>query len=301
MVVTILIKQQYIMKSKYLLLFLLLGLVSCKKESNRAEAEKMVAEWVGKTISFPADIECSYMGKDTVCPDINTPYKVLVYIDSTGCTSCKLQMYKWNTLIKQAEDSMPGKISFRFYFQPKDEKELQFLLKKDSFTHPVYMDKDNKINEANKFPANMNYQCFLLDKEDKVVMIGNPMLNPKIWELYKQTIVGEASVTNSNPLTTIEVEQTEIELKNLKAGEEATAVFILKNTGEKPLLVKDISTSCGCTVPQWEKKPIIPGQKTEIKVKVTPDNSGYFRKTVTVFCNTKEGSTQLTVKSMIKD
>ena len=301
MVVTILIKQQYIMKSKYLLLFLLLGLVSCKKESNRAEAEKMVAEWVGKTISFPADIECSYMGKDTVCPDINTPYKVLVYIDSTGCTSCKLQMYKWNTLIKQAEDSMPGKISFRFYFQPKDEKELQFLLKKDSFTHPVYMDKDNKINEANKFPANMDYQCFLLDKEDKVVMIGNPMLNPKIWELYKQTIVGEASVTNSNPLTTIEVEQTEIELKNLKAGEEATAVFILKNTGEKPLLVKDISTSCGCTVPQWEKKPIIPGQKTEIKVKVTPDNSGYFRKTVTVFCNTKEGSTQLTVKSMIKD
>lgn len=44
------------------------------------------------------------------------------------------------------------------------------------------------------------------------------------------------------------------------------------------------------------KKPVNPGDETEIKIEVTPDMTGYFRKYVTVFCNIEEGSMQLTVK-----
>jgi len=288
---------------KHLIYFLLVSIplihFSCKKDEKKAEVEKIIAEWTGKTIQFPEDISCTSLGKDTICPDIKTPYKILLYTDSIGCTSCKLQMHIWSTLIEETADSMPGKVSFHFYFHPKNERELQFLFKRDGFNYPVYMDRENKIDRANNFPSDATYQCFLLDN-NKVLMIGNPTLNPKIWELYKQAITGEKSVSENLPSTTVEIEQTEIELQNLKAGEPTMAIFTLKNTGEKPLLVKDISASCGCTVPEWEKKPIKPGEKTEIKIKVTPDNSGYFRKTVTVFCNTKEGSIQLVVKSMVK-
>ncbi|MPN28527.1 hypothetical protein SDC9_175969 [bioreactor metagenome] len=165
----------------------------------------------------------------------------------------------------------------------------------------MYVDSQEKLNKANKLPNNMSYQCFLLDKDNKVLVIGNPILNPKIWDLYKQTVMEEDNTVLANViLTTVEVEHTEIELQNTKMHETSTATFILKNTGDAPLLIKDISTSCGCTIPEWDKKPINPGAKTEIKVKVTPDGMGYFRKTVTVFCNTKKGILPLTMKSTVK-
>lgn len=288
---------------KVCIVFLLgVSSISCKKDDKKTEAEKIVAEWMGKEIILPDDIRCTYLGRDTICPDNNTPYKVLIYTDSTGCTSCKLQLYKWNTFIQEAESEMTGKVSFHFYFQPKDEKELKFLLRRDNFSQAVYIDNGSKLNAANKISDNMNYQCFLLDKDNKVILIGNPTLNPKIWDLYKQSISGEENAEQNNiSQTTVEAEQTEIELKDTKVQKTSIATFILKNTGKAPLLIKDIAASCGCTVPEWDKKPIKPGDKTEIKVKVTPDTSGHFRKTVTVFCNTKKGSISLSVKSMVKE
>ncbi|MBK5722165.1 DUF1573 domain-containing protein [Dysgonomonas sp. Marseille-P4677] len=277
------------------------GCYLVKKDDKKAQAEKIVAEWIGKEIILPTDIGCTYLGRDTVCPENNTPYKVLVYTDSTGCTSCKLQLYKWNTFIQEAESEMARKVSFHFYFQPKDEKELKFLLRRDNFTQTVYIDNESKLNAINKIPDNISYQCFLLDKDNKVIIVGNPTLNPKIWDLYKQSITGKENTEQTNiRQTTVEAEHTEIELNDTKVQKTSIATFILKNTGEFPLLIKDISASCGCTVPEWDKKPIKPGDKTEIKVKVTPDATGYFRKTVTVFCNTKRGSIPLSVKSMVK-
>lgn len=286
----------------YLTIFLIIVItVSCRKNQKLADAEKIVNEWIGKKIILPSDIRCTYMGREATCPNINTPYKILVYTDSTGCTSCKLALDKWNSLMNEVDTLMTGQVCFLFYFQPKNEKELYFLMKGSDFNQTVFMDNESKLNAANKLPNRMNYQCFLLDKDNKVVLIGNPTIDPKMWDLYKQIIIGERSPKQNNiNLTTAEVEQAEIELKGLKVHKMATGAFMLKNSGNVPLLIKDITTSCGCTVPEWDKHPIKPGGKTEIKVKVTPDTSGYFRKTITVFCNTKKGSIRLTVKSTVE-
>jgi hypothetical protein len=285
-----------------LLLLIIIATVSCRKNTNLADAEKITVEWIGKKIVIPPDIRCSYMGHDTLCPKTNTPYKVLPYTDSMGCTGCKLQLYKWSAIMKEADSLMTDKISFHFYFQPKDEKELQFLLKRDNFKQAVYIDRESRLYAANKLPDNMNYQCFLLDKDNKVILIGNPTINPKIWDLYKQAVSGDRNEERTDDkVTTVEAEQSEIELQDTKIRETSLATFILKNTGDTPLLIKDISASCGCTVPEWDKQPVKPREKTAIKVKVTPDVAGHFRKTVTVFCNIKGGSIQLAVKSEVKN
>ena len=287
---------------KVCILFLLITSgVSCKEDAKTAEAEMIVAKWTGEEIIFPADVECTYLGRDTVCPDQNTPYKILLYTDSTGCTDCKLQLYKWNALIEEAETIMPGKVSFHFYFQPQDEQELKFMLRRDHFKQAVYMDRRSKLHGANKLPDNMSYQCFLLDKDNKVVLIGNPTLNPAVWDLYKQTVMGTDDIGQNEMATTnVEIERSEIELQNPEIFKSSTATFVLKNTGDVPLLIKDISASCGCTVPEWDEKPVKPGETTEIKVSITPDGKGYFRKTVTVFCNTAEGTIPLSVKGTVE-
>jgi hypothetical protein len=99
-------------------------------------------------------------------------------------------MYQWQDIMQEADTLAPSKLSFLFYFHPKDEKELKYLLKRDRMEYPVFIDEQDKLNKLNNFPQDAMYQCFLLDTDNKVAGIGNPVLNPKIWELYKRIITG---------------------------------------------------------------------------------------------------------------
>jgi hypothetical protein len=285
------------------LLIILLGLFSCKGNERKAEAEKIVKEWIGKEIRFPAAYQCNLMGRDTVsvlCNELfDKEYKILLYVDSLGCTGCKLHLFEWKRLIAEADSLNTGKLSFLFFFHPKDKKELQFLFKRDQMDYPVFIDMGNNINRLNHFSDKPEFQCFLLNKDNKVLMIGNPSLNPKIWELYKRTISGDDS-EEKQALTTVSVEQTEIELTGLVTGKTSHTIFKLKNTGNNPLIIYSVNTSCGCTVPTWDKKPIEPGEETEIKVEIQPEESGVFHKTIQVYGNIEEENITLIIKGIVE-
>lgn len=66
-----------------------------------------------------------------------------------------------------------------------------------------------------------------------------------------------------------------------------TCVFSFTNTGDKPLVINQAVASCGCTVPTYTKKPIMPGQKGEIRVKYNGEGKfpGRFKKSITVRTN----------------
>ena len=175
-----------------LLTSLSLLIVSCQQNREKKEVEKIIREWVGKTILFPDNVDCFSIGKDSICPNpMDKTYKVLFYSDSIGCASCKLQLYKWTELITESDSVMQGQLKFLFFFQPKNEKEMNLLLKLESFTHPVYLDIENKFNKLNHFPTNPFYHCFLLDGDNKVILVGNPCLKLSVWNLYKKVIIGE--------------------------------------------------------------------------------------------------------------
>ena len=65
-----------------------------------------------------------------------------------------------------------------------------------------------------------------------------------------------------------------------------TYEFVFVNTGNEPLILSQPKSSCGCTVPEWPKQPILPGESSVIKVTYKKtDHSGSFNKYVTVFSN----------------
>jgi hypothetical protein len=53
---------------------------------------------------------------------------------------------------------------------------------------------------------------------------------------------------------------------NITQGDVVERVFKFKNTGNQPLIITNIQTSCGCTVPVWPRDPVMPGGSGEIKV-----------------------------------
>ena len=72
--------------------------------------------------------------------------------------------------------------------------------------------------------------------------------------------------------------------------------FVLVNTGNSLLVIQDIVTSCGCTKVEYSKEPVRPGGTLEVKVLYEAEDAGYFKKTVTVYCNTENSPLRLTVK-----
>lgn len=79
----------------------------------------------------------------------------------------------------------------------------------------------------------------------------------------------------------------------IKKGSDATCVFIIKNIGSQPLVIRDAKGSCQCTVPEWPKDPIAPGKTAEIKVKYNTDRVGVINKSVTITSNSIENSIQV--------
>jgi hypothetical protein len=69
-----------------------------------------------------------------------------------------------------------------------------------------------------------------------------------------------------------------------KEGDNGIRTFEFTNTGDAPLIIKDVKSSCGCTVPSWPKEPIAPGKSGKIEVKYNM-NPGPIRKTITVQSN----------------
>jgi len=119
---------------------------------------------------------------------------------------------EWKRLIAEADSLFPGQIDFLLFYQPKnrDSKEIAFQMKMYDFQYPVFMDLDNQMGKANRFPSIANFQCFLLDADNKVIRIGNLMINPAIWELYKQQISG---VKQASTEVYSNMEQTVLKLR----------------------------------------------------------------------------------------
>lgn len=270
-------------------------------ESREEAVYRLVKEWTGKEIKFPERSVFTVQGKDTV--DFTYPnadYKVLVYVDSVGCTSCKLQLDRWKKVIKEMAEETGKDIPFLFFFHPKDMKELRYLTRRDAFTYPVCFDENDELNALNCFPSDMTFQTFLLNKDNKVVSIGNPVHNPKVKELYMKHITGSRSDSMDSPKTSVELLETEKDLGYLPLNEKREHVFKLVNTGNKPLVVYDVTTSCGCTKAEYGKELVRPGDTLDLKVIYNAEDKGRFRKNLSVYCNVEDSPLKLTVLGIVE-
>lgn len=288
------------MKTVLLYIVLIAAFFSCHNEQKEKEQQivQLINEWQGKQILFPENaVFTRYLTDTTNYQTPQSDYKVLVYVDSIGCTSCKLQLPKWKELIEHTDSMTQGEVPFLFFFHPKDSKEIRNLLKRDGFNLPVCIDREDQLNKLNKFPADITFQTFLLDKNNKVVVLGNPVHNTAVKDLYLKQITGKDNPNKNLPRTTAEAIRTETDFGTFDKSETKETTIEVKNTGDSPLVIVDVSTTCGCTAATYEKHPVNPGESLRVGIKMTPKDTGFFDEVVTIKYN---GINNLPVKVRIK-
>ena len=106
------------------------------------------------------------------------------------------------------------------------------------------------------------------------------------------------------PTTTMQFEQETYDFGTVMEGEVVYHTYKFKNTGNEPLIIKNAKASCGCTVPQWSRNPIAPGDNGEIQVKFDTKGRGTpggkpQSKRVTVTANTTPSTSYVTIKGLV--
>ena len=92
----------------------------------------------------------------------------------------------------------------------------------------------------------------------------------------------------------LKLEKEEIQFGDLKLNTVVDATMKVTNVGKEPLIIKSVVGSCGCTVPEWPKTPIAPGQSADIKIKYSVGAStGDFNKSVTISSNDVNASRKI--------
>ncbi|PQB03920.1 DUF1573 domain-containing protein [Aureitalea marina] len=94
--------------------------------------------------------------------------------------------------------------------------------------------------------------------------------------------------------------ETEFDFGEIAQGTNVEHVFKFENTGEAPLVIVDAKSSCGCTVPEYTKDPVAPGETGEMLVKFNGSGKNQVSKTVTITANTQAGKETIKIKAFVQ-
>jgi len=122
----------------------------------------------------------------------------------------------------------------------------------------------------------------------------------KLFTILFIGLIGYA-VNAQDKTAKIEFKSETIDYGTIEKGADGTRTFEFTNTGEAPLIISKVKSSCGCTVPSWSKEAILPGATGEIKVKYDTKRVMPIRKTITVTSNAERPTIALKIKGNVID
>jgi hypothetical protein len=93
--------------------------------------------------------------------------------------------------------------------------------------------------------------------------------------------------------------QTVFDFGNIKHNVPVSHTFKFTNKGDSPLIISSVQASCGCTVTDYSKDPVMPGGEGYVKATYNAANVGVFFKTVSVYANTDKQQVVLTIKGTV--
>lgn len=255
--------------------------------------------WQDKEVVFPKNVIFTRYGKDTLDYKIPTSkYKILLYVDSGGCTSCKLQLLRWKSFIQYLNSNCKDSISVLLFFHTKDKEKIWDMLKWNDFDLPVSIDYEDSLNILNNFPREMILQTFLLDENNKVKIIGNPVYNTKIKDLYTKLLIDDNLLDKLESQSAIKIDYT-CDFGIIESHREKSKIFYLKNTNTIPMVIIDVIASCNCVVVEYDKHSAVPGDSLKVVIKLMPKEKMYFEETIIVKNNISLSPVRLLIKGHV--
>lgn len=173
---------------KRLIFLLLCG--CCAAGCGQRQIARNLNKLYEATIRFPDSLERVVGGGEPVRAEWSgRAVKLVSYYPPSACTSCTVnQLEKWKPVFDLSAD---GRFVPIILFSP-DERGYRSLIATLKFLgpeYPVYVDKRNEFQRLNPVvPNETRFQTLLLDRNDHVVLVGNPLAGDAMWKLFRSTL-----------------------------------------------------------------------------------------------------------------
>ena len=260
---------------KYIIPIICVCIQSCSHIKQK-KLKDLYNEWYGKEIEIPFD-NLSF----------NHPLRIALYVGSDACAECQLNLPLWKTFISHLDSLTSDAVDICFFIQPYSTREIEIVLKQECFEYPVIIDTADLFNKTNQLPENPSFHCFLLDYDNRVILIGNPVQNPKIRDLYIRTICERLGIKPK--LNTVSKPQNRSKnLGTFNWQSEQHTTFSIHNTGNEPMLIDTIFTSCECTTAEIDKRSIEPADSAIVSIRFKAEKPEQFMREVYVGVQGKE-------------
>lgn len=160
---------------------------------NRVEPSAELKALTGAAISLPDE-----------CAAVGARPKILFYVDAKGCTSCRLRAtMQWFTQNRQVLAGMDS-CAVMVILAPATAEQFaaaDAMCRLYDRPDVVLWDSTGTFIRTNPVvPQDENYHTFLLDRDNRVVLAGSPAGNPRMWDLYRKTIVRMIENNGTLPL-----------------------------------------------------------------------------------------------------
>ena len=104
----------------------------------------------------------------------------------------------------------------------------------------------------------------------------------KLFFIAAAFIIAAGAMAQTKPDDVAKFNTNKYDFGKVKQNVPAVYSFEITNTSNKPLVIENAHATCGCTVPEYQKDPILPGKTAKVKVQYNAANGGQFDKTVFV-------------------
>lgn len=272
-------------------IFILLSLLlySCSKTSETEQYAKLVEQWQGKEIIIPTDLKGLVQGVSIDYNINDCDYKILTYIDSIGCSTCKLNFAGWEQLMNEISLNQDLTVKLMLMINPTDASDIIKMATQYKFNYPIIIDETNLIDSLNNFSSGIKFQTLLLDEENKVMLIGDPLHNDKIKNLYRNLLDIDQSIQAQKLDSNIVGIPAHLAMGVFKPSEEKASKFLLKNKTNNSVVISNIYTSCSCTSAWTNQDTIPPNDNINLYVSCRPnEHDKSFVRYINVELNTKE-------------
>lgn len=265
-----LVQKKHYLGVAMIMLILSILFESCK--SQNSEQGDMVKLWIGKEIIIPKDLNFQIQGIPIDYDFDNADFKIVTYIDSAGCSGCRMKLNEWHQLINKYKSNPEIDVNFVMIISPSNVSEVNNIIKEHKFKHPICIDTLAQFSRANNPPRHSSFQTFLLDRDNTVIAIGNPVYNPKIKELYSQWIFGNSDYESENEERLSICTDTIRSLGLVNKHDTVHEIFRLENYNFKKLTLQEIVPSCHCIRGEMSSESISKGAHAYINIEYKADS-----------------------------
>lgn len=179
------------MKNIFILLFsfvLFDGACSSRERQFAKEIEILRSE----AIRLPSEGLIMQLGTELQKIKMNMKeLKLIVYTDSIGCTTCAINhIHLWESYIDYSKQ-INNQLRFYFIFSPmKSElRKIKLMIANTILDYPILLDSLREFEKLNPhLPKSRALHTFLLDENNKVILVGNPLQNKKIKDMFYKIV-----------------------------------------------------------------------------------------------------------------